>query len=714
VVVQQDGSSVRCIAAAVMLAVVATAALLAVQRDQPDTGVVHEAIVAVGQSSAPGQAQPQFRTAVNLVRVDVYATTGSGPALDLGQNDFEVYESGVLQKIESFEQVVSRVPVPEFERVEPRSDEEAQDAVADLRNRLFVVLFDTLNTVGYRKGDKWEAPTYDPTSVGSALTSFLQRSIGEDDLVAVMDPEMLLSALRFTRRPSRFDQFLRSGAEWERRFAQGLADDAERQYDACYATPLQRDIFLSMVARRREMRLLDTLRGLAAWLGALREGRKAVFVVSEGWELYRPDQRIARPLQGQVPLTGGVGRIPDRMNPASDSRGNLAYEKCESDRMMLARLDNERDFHLMLDEANRHGVTFYPIDIRGLTVEGTMNRRGDSLITLATATDGIAVINSNTFTPALRRINEDLSSYYLLGYYPSNSKMDGTFRKIDVKVKRPGVKLRARRGYLAPTGRERAELAKATPAMRDPDAEARERALRQLDGEQPGQSVRIAAGYGWSDAEPGKPAGAPVAWVAGELDGEAARQPEWSENQSMAITLVDSTGITAASATATLSSSVRAFSVYLSDHPLAVDGEYVVRVRRDGRSSGVLEAPATARLKGPTGSGEFAGSPRFFRATAARAPFAPLVQPRFRRTERLRVVLPVGAAVDSVSGQLLDRRGQPMPVPLTFSIGHDGPLRVATGEVGLSPLSVGDYLIQCDASAGPDRARRLVAFRIVP
>ena len=152
--------------------------------------------------------------------------------------------------------------------------------------------------------------------------------------------------------------------------------------------------------------------------------------------------------------------------------------------MMLARLDNVRDFHLMLDEANRNGVTFYPIDIRGLTVEGTMNRRGDSLITLATATDGIAVINSNSFTPALRRINEDLASYYLLGYYPSNTKMDGTFRKIDVKVKRPGVKLRARRGYLAPTAGERAELAKAAPAMPDPDADTRERALRQLDGEQ--------------------------------------------------------------------------------------------------------------------------------------------------------------------------------------------------------------------------------------
>lgn len=704
----QNQSPLRRLAAALLLAGGLTAASLAVH-----TSTVSPAVLPVSQTPASGQAQPQFRAAVNLVRVDVYATTGTGPVLDLGQNDFEVYENGVLQKIESFEHVVSRLPVPESERVEPRSDEEAKDAVADLHNRLFVVFFDTLHTTGYQKGDKPTAPAYDPTSVGRALTTFLHRTIGEDDLVAMMHPEMSLASLRFTRRPSRFDEYLLSGAEWLRRYIDGLADNVERQYDACYLQPEERDIFVAMVARRREMRLLDTLRGLAAWLGALREGRKAVFVVSEGWELYRPDERIARPLQGRVPSPRGVGRMPDRMDPARDSRGNDFYPTCERDRMMLARLDNARDFQLMLDEANRNGVTFYPIDIRGLTVEGTMNRRGDSLITLATATDGIAVIDSNAFTPALQRINEDLSSYYLLGYYPSNSRMDGTFRKIDVKVKRPGVKLRTRRGYLAPTAGDGAELAKAAPSIPDPDAEAWERALRQLDGDQPRQALRIAAGYGWPDAEPGKPERPPVAWVAGELDAEAARQPEWSENQSLTITVADSTGLTAASGRATVSSSARAFSVYLSEGPLAPGAEYVVRVRRDVRPS-ALEAPATARLVIPAGPGDPTGTPWFLRATAARAPFAPAVERRFRRTERLRVVLPVGAAVETVSAQLLDRRGQPMPVPLAFSIGRDDAVRAAIGEIPLSPLSVGDYLVQCDASAGSVRSRTLIAFRIVP
>ena len=126
------------------------------------------------------------------------------------------------------------------------------------------------------------------------------------------------------------------------------------------------------------------------------------------------------------------------------------------------------------------------------------------------------------------------------------------------------------------------------------------------------------------------------------------------------------------------------------------------------------ETPVTARVKVPADPSGLIGSPLVFRAAAARAPFVPTVQLRFRRTERLRIVLPVGAAVEAVSAQLLDRRGQAMPVPLSFVIGTDGPVRTAVGELALSPLSAGDYVVQCEASAGPARVRTLVAFRIVP
>ncbi|MDO8836606.1 MAG: hypothetical protein Q7V01_13475, partial [Vicinamibacterales bacterium] len=77
----------------------------------------------------------------------------------------------------------------------------------------------------------------------------------------------------------------------------------------------------------------------------------------------------------------------------------------------------------------------------------------DSLRTLAEGTGGFASLSSNDFAPAFDRIVEENSTYYVLGYYPTNDKRDGSFRQIEVRTTRPGVAVKARRGYVAPRGR---------------------------------------------------------------------------------------------------------------------------------------------------------------------------------------------------------------------------------------------------------------------
>src|SRR4029453_9155273 len=77
----------------------------------------------------------------------------------------------------------------------------------------------------------------------------------------------------------------------------------------------------------------------------------------------------------------------------------------------------------------------------------------DSLKTLAEETGGFAAINANSLTPAFQRIVEGNSRYYVLGYYPPTHPRDGRFHKIEVKVKRPGLKVTARKGYASPRGK---------------------------------------------------------------------------------------------------------------------------------------------------------------------------------------------------------------------------------------------------------------------
>jgi hypothetical protein len=77
------------------------------------------------------------------------------------------------------------------------------------------------------------------------------------------------------------------------------------------------------------------------------------------------------------------------------------------------------------------------------------------------------VLNQNDFRDAFARILSDNSSYYVLGYYPTNDKRDGRFRSVQVRlVNHPGLKVRTRRGYNAPTPAKKESAAKGTAAER--------------------------------------------------------------------------------------------------------------------------------------------------------------------------------------------------------------------------------------------------------
>ena len=93
---------------------------------------------------------------------------------------------------------------------------------------------------------------------------------------------------------------------------------------------------------------------------------------------------------------------------------------------------------------NRAGARIDAIDTRGLAGEPA-----DTINSLAVDTGGRVIFNTNNIGDALDEIAADTNVYYVLGYQPANLRYDGKYREIEVRVKRPGVTVRARKGYLA-------------------------------------------------------------------------------------------------------------------------------------------------------------------------------------------------------------------------------------------------------------------------
>ena len=103
----------------------------------------------------------------------------------------------------------------------------------------------------------------------------------------------------------------------------------------------------------------------------------------------------------------------------------------------------------------------------------------DSLRTLAENTDGRAIVNRNDIVTGMKQITRDSSAYYLIGYNSAQAPTDGKFHEIKVKVKRPGVQVRARRGYWA---LNREEVARATAPPKPRAAQAGRSRDRQRRG----------------------------------------------------------------------------------------------------------------------------------------------------------------------------------------------------------------------------------------
>lgn len=668
---------------------------------------------AQGQAAQP--QPPTFRTGANLVRVDVYPTAGGKPVTDLSQADFDVMEDGVPQKVESFEHIVVQSPTAEemASRPEPNTVAQSRDMVSESKARLFVLFIDTYHIS--RGG---------ALNVRNALIRFLRRALGPDDLVAVTTPEVSAAAVTFARRTGSIEELVDKFYRWSKRDSMMDFDPIEEQYIRCYSSTGGDVMGISAVARemiqrRRERITLDALQSLVVHLGGLREERKAVLAVSEGWVIYQ--------------RAGAMGSEPSTLTGATQSSGlmglNSEQARCDADRYALSQEDHMHDFQNMMNTANRSNVSFYPLDPRGLVVfdsslaEGSIDlltdsrrlrSRLESLQTLAENTDGMAIVNSNDLDKGLRRVVDDLTSYYLLGYYSTNTKLDGRFRQIKVQVKRRGVDVRARKGYLAPSKAEiesRDKAIAAATAAPTPITNA----LGSLAKVRAQSVVQAQAGYVWT-VEAG--ALRPVLWLSGEWDPSIATKDEqWKAGADVAIAVSAPDKASLSTTTQTLTRENRAFFMRVPIPPGQTAGEYSLRItsKPSGATLGSTETVRVALPAIPAAGSVAAGQPIAFRRGPFTGPnWLPAGDLRFRRQERVKLEFHVSGPMTSSSLRLLDRSGNALPVPVVTAERDEDGGKVIAGEVTLAPLTVGDYVVEATITAGTTTQKVLAAFRIVP
>jgi VWFA-related protein len=680
--------------------------------------------IAIAQSSASQQQDqpPQvFRTQANFVRVDAYPTRNGQPVLDLKAEEFEVFEDDKPQKVETFEHVLISPAGPQSQRSEPNSIGASQQAIADPRNRVFVLFLDSAHVT---VEGSWHAR--------EPLIRFVDRLLGPDDLVGIMTPTMSAADVVFARKTVVLSDGLRNIWPWGTRGTL-IVDDRDRDYETCYPMPYQKDVVEEMKARRHERNTLDAMRELVLYLRDMRDERKAIVAVSEGWLLFRPNADLTRmrkdpndptgtvkePIPGPTPIgVGPDGRITTK--PRNVVGEGLDKQQCDAERLYLSSIDDDQYFRDIIGDANRANATFYTIDPRGLPVFDTpigpappptvtadfamLRRRTDALHTLADATDGMAVQNNNDLDVGLKRIANDLSSYYLLGYLSSNAKLDGKYHTIKVRVKRPGVDVRARKGYRSATAEE---VAAARKAANPPATSSQNAVTTAMSG-----LSRLRPDWRFSmNAVPMVAAGSKqisTIWIAGEVPtGEAGRA--WTNGGTIALDI--RAGDVTATARVPLAAGDRSFVVPVKLSTPVSSGELDVRASLTASDPSAAPFTDILRLDLATSLGQ----PMLFRrgpATGNR--LVPAGSFQFSRTERAHLEFPAGADAKPGTGRLLDKSGEPLSVPVTTGERTDAQTgqRWLTADVTLAALGAGDYVVEFTTGEAAAQKKVMTAIRV--
>jgi VWFA-related protein len=375
------------------------------------------------------------RVEVAVTNVEVVVTDSKGNRVPgLTRDDFEVYQDGIPQKITNFYAVAGGKVLLDDGKVIGLDSPEAQAEVPDLKAR-YLLFIDNLNITPQNRNRMFQR-----------LEDFVRDTIGRHAEAMVVtynrslkvkrkftsDASEIIAALDETEHETGGGTSLAS----ERTDALHKIDEASSADEALpyarnYAKSLRNDLQFTVDA------IKNTLNSLAGV-----DGRKVFVYVSEG-----------------LPSTAGLELFDQIQRKFQNQASSSTLEQFE--------FDMSNKYASIVQAANAQGVTIWALDASGLTTEALVSAEHRSfdtrpsdflirqntqapLLLMADQTGGMAAVNTNDWKKSLDELSKDFSNFYSIGYRTTRSAVDRP-HSIEVRIKRKGLKVRTRKGFLEKT-----------------------------------------------------------------------------------------------------------------------------------------------------------------------------------------------------------------------------------------------------------------------
>ena len=408
--------------------------------------------------------QPQTQRAtgtltegVQAVLVDVVVRDRRGqPVRDLTRADIEVLEDGVPQTIGAFTPIFDGQPAPPPAAAAPNVD---APPPVNAGPPLVALVFDRLTPEARRLAVQ-------------AAERYLGNEPEAPGYIGIFGVDLSLAT---------YAPFTRSGRVL-RQALDAVANRSSASFNTVDAQQQQREAFERADRARQSAAAAEATSGPGTSAAVGSSGAEAILAQMQAqmisdFDVMERDQQGYATTNGLFAIINSLRRLPGRKSLVLFSEGVAIPPAVQ--RLFLG----------VIDAANRANVSIYTMDAAGLRAESEQAKIRDQvnraagvgigtgyaggggsepltkvleknedvlrqdphtgLGELAQDTGGLFFENTNDLRQGFDRIDSDLRNYYLVGYTPKNEAFDGRFRTIEVRVKRPGVVVAARKGYFA-------------------------------------------------------------------------------------------------------------------------------------------------------------------------------------------------------------------------------------------------------------------------